>query len=151
MSARRLRYLDLALKVCSDRHRSGGAVRVKMTGEQRPDYNMTAVIVKGSKVISIGTNKYKPIVNETVARNYPNSCSVHAEIAAILGVPSTNPRSKIETDKFKGCELYVAGLTKSGNLLLSKPCKHCQSILASLPFKAIYYHDKSGELKELKL
>lgn len=137
------RMINLALKICYSRHQSGGAIFVKASGKVSSYYNMACVISRNGKILSIGQNVYGAVPGSKIYKNFPKGCGIHAEIAAILNIRGEDNKD------YKKMELYVSGLTKGGNLVCSKPCEFCQSVILSLGFKKIFYHDKLGNVKEL--
>lgn len=83
--------------------------------------------MRGGKVISIGINKNK-------AGCLEDSCyglkGWHAELDCL---------HKLDPETVKGAILYVAGWSKGGNVVVSKPCRYCQQYLKKFNLKAIYY------------
>ncbi|MGH7974895.1 MAG: deaminase [bacterium] len=105
-----LKFFDLARKVS------------KLSDHKR--FSLGAVIVNGSKIISVGTNKVKTHPKSTHPYN-----SLHAEMAAILA-------AKQDISK---CELYVYRETKNGTRATSKPCIYCQVMINEAGIKTVYY------------
>lgn len=100
-------------------------------------YKMAAVCVKGGRVVGVGFNKDKNGVIKN--RNYLLK-GHHAELDLILSMPK---------EMLKGSIIYVAGITRSGNLCWSsKPCAVCQTTLKSYGIKAAIYHDQYGRAYE---
>jgi len=94
---------------------------------------MCALLVKGGRIIKIGLNRNIPAVAKT--DYYPDYCQVHAETDCLVGV---------ERETIEGATLYIAGRSKSGLQVLSKPCRHCQQFLLQFPLKAIFYQNAEG-------
>jgi dCMP deaminase len=92
-----------------------------------PDYQFGAVVVKGSRVVSVGCNKYK---THPKAKSEFNR--IHAELGAILNA---------KTD-LTGATIYVYRETRHGIPALARPCKHCQAVIKAAGIKKMYY---SGE------
>jgi len=95
---------------------------------------MCALLVKGGRIIKIGLNRNIPAVAKTDF--YPDYCQVHAETDCIFGV---------EKETLEGATLYIAGRSKNGLPVLSKPCRHCQKFLHQFPLKAIFYQNAEGK------
>lgn len=90
-------------------------------------YRLGAVIVKGSRVLSVGCNVLK---SHPVHREYPpHVISIHAEHSAIL---------KATTD-VSGATVFVARL---GGNKTSKPCPFCLAVLVEAGIRDIVYFDK---------
>lgn len=86
-----------------------------------PQYRVAAVLVKGGKVISYGTNKHRPAWRWIRNRSL-YELGRHAEIRCILN------RSR---RSIRGAVLYVVGDTvATGHRITTKPCTVCHRILA---------------------
>lgn len=102
---------------------------------------MSAVVVKGGRVLAMGVNRDKP--GYLKSRLYALFQGVHAEVDAVL---------QCDPDELRGAELYVVGhRPRSGALITSKPCEACQSYLADVGLKAVYYHEPDGVIRRLGL
>ena len=86
---------------------------------------------KKGNVLSIGENNYlksHPYMAELAARHgMPYKIFLHAEVAAILKC----------RDLTKAYRIMVTRTSKSGRLLLAKPCKICQSAILASGIKII--------------
>ena len=106
---------------------------------------MSAILVKGGRVISIGVNRAGNGHLKAPEYTYVNHRmhrGIHAELAAILAA---------NEEDVKGATLYVSGeTTKGGNLIMSKPCAACQSILKRYGIKDVFYHDRSGGVNHFR-
>ena len=96
-------------------------------------YKMCALLVKGGRLIKIGLNRNIPACAKTDF--YPEYCQVHAETDCLVGV---------EKETLEGATLYIAGRSKTGQPILSKPCRHCQRFLTQFSLKAIFYQNPEG-------
>lgn len=85
-----------------------------------------AVVVKNGNVISRGFNKQ--IVN---CKNY--KISIHAEVDAIS---NCYPKTRLNN-----AVLFVVRISSAldGELMFSKPCKHCTKYLKNRPLAGVYY------------
>jgi len=114
-----LKFFDLAKKVS------------KLSNHKL--FKMGSVIVRGSKVISVGTNNIK-----THPRSPHPFKSLHAEMAAIL----------LTKQDLKGCELYVFRELKNGKLALSRPCEYCWELIYASGIKEVHYTVNEGHETE---
>jgi deoxycytidylate deaminase len=64
-----------------------------------------------------------------------NSSLEHAEIRGLKRIKNK-----------KGCLLWSIRLSKTGKLLLAKPCEDCESQLREWGIKAVYYSDSFGNI-----
>jgi tRNA(Arg) A34 adenosine deaminase TadA len=95
-------------------------------------YHIKAIIFdKRNRVLSIGWNQYEkshPYMAQLSASfGEPYKIYLHAEVAAILKCK----------DLSKAHRILVTRISKSGNLLLAKPCKICQSAIEAAGIKII--------------
>ena len=96
---------------------------------------MSAIIVKGGKIMGKGFNRSKPA---RVAEGY---FSTHAECAALNKVK--NP---------EGADAYVFRMLRSGGPGMAKPCVLCEGLLRSKGIKRVIYTiNQPPFLKEMKL
>lgn len=86
-------------------------------------HKIGSVIVRGSRIVSVGTNHIK-----THPRSPHPFKSLHAEMAAIL----------FAKQDLRNCDLYVFRETKNGNLAKSFPCIYCQTMIKNSKIKNIY-------------
>jgi deoxycytidylate deaminase len=92
-------------------------------------HKLGSVIVRGSKIISVGTNKLKTHPRST----HPHH-SLHAEMAAVL----------LAKQDLYGCEIYVYREIKSGVPAMARPCVYCHPFLKEAGIKEIHYSVKNG-------
>ncbi len=95
-------------------------------------YSLKAIIFdKKNNVLSIGYNSYvktHPYMAALSASfNEPYKIYLHAEVAAILKC----------RDLTKAHRILVTRVGKSGNILLAKPCKICQSAIEAAGIKIV--------------
>lgn len=107
-----------------------------------PQYRMSAMLVKSGRVMSVGLNK--PSIAEIKDARYDLGRAIHAELDAILKAA----RQGISTD---GCSIWVAGVTKSDNLVHSAPCSICEQVIREAGIKDIFYHGKDGSIVRVKV
>lgn len=92
-------------------------------------YRLGAVITKGNRIVSIGTNnmvKTHPMISTGTYK------TIHAETAAIIGGLR---------DRLVGCVIYVYRERGNGDLGLAKPCVDCACILRNHGIRTAYYSD----------
>lgn len=96
-------------------------------------YRIGAVIMKGSRVLSLGCNILK---SHSVHKTWlAHVVSIHAEHNAVL---------KANTDVF-GATIFIARLGGKG---ISKPCSFCLAVLLEAGIKEIVYFDGAQLKKE---
>jgi deoxycytidylate deaminase len=98
-------------------------------------HRVGAALFDGSQLISVGFNQHK---------SHPkNLCFTrHAEFNSIL--------RKNSHRRYRNLILYVARLTRTDKISLSRPCSECQKAILSAGIKAVYYTGYSGELERLE-
>lgn len=91
----------------------------------------SAVLVKGSNIISVGLNK--PKRHGLVASYAPHDrMTIHAEVDAIL-------KARRKHD-LRGSVLYVARVLKASTMLsLSKPCATCHKIINNYGIHHVFF------------
>jgi deoxycytidylate deaminase len=114
-----LKFFDLAKKVS------------KLSNHKH--HKIGSVIVRGGKVISVGTNKIK-----THPRSPHPHFSLHSEMAAIL----------LAKQDLKDCDLYVFRELKDGTLAISRPCEYCWQLINASGIKEVHYTVDKGHETE---
>lgn len=100
-----------------------------------PEHKHAAALVKGGRLIAYGVNNYRKsgIIADAIYGNR----KWHSE---------TDVLCKVSEEDTEGAILYIAGWTKGGNLVCSKPCDCCQKFIKKYQgLKAIYYCNDIGE------
>lgn len=105
-----IRFFDLAKKIS------------KLSNHEH--FKLGSVIVRGSKIVSVGTNNIK-----THPKSTHPFYSLHAEMAAIL----------LAKQDLAKCEIYVYRETKSGIPVMSRPCEYCFPFIKEAGLKKIHY------------
>jgi len=100
-----------------------------------PKFRMAAIVTKSGRPLSSGWNKLSPGILKNPI--YGEHQMLHAECQAIL---------QLEPKQLRNATIYVAGLTRGGNLLLSKPCDACMFLIKQAGIKRIVFHTKEGEV-----
>ena len=89
---------------------------------------VAAVIIFGSKIISLGYNKTK---THPLVRKFSKQGTIHAEIDAILKVSNE--------EILKKCDIFVYRINKKGICKISKPCPLCTQVLHMYGIKKAYW------------
>lgn len=101
-------------------------------------HHIGAVIARGPRVISVGTNRY----GTHPRQDGKHTRSVHAELRALIGC---------RLWELKKADLYVARITRGGNIGLAKPCVNCQNIIVDTGIRRVFYTiggmDDDGSLR----
>jgi deoxycytidylate deaminase len=109
---------------------------VSMAGHSSHDkWKIGSVVWRGGSVLGKGYNRYRNNPSVVEHEKYFH-CSVHAEVDAL--------RNAGDTD---GAKLFVARVTRGGNLALAKPCSRCMETIRDHGIKKVYYTDELGEWK----
>lgn len=98
-------------------------------------HKLGSVIVRGSKIASVGTNNIKTHPKST----HPHF-SLHSEMAAIL----------LAKQDLRGCEIYVYRETKAGIPAMSRPCIYCMPLIKESGIREIHY-STNGSYKTEKV
>jgi len=104
--------------------------------KRKHKHTLTAVIYdKRGRVLSIAQNNYLKSHPKQAALSKacgePHKVYLHAETLAIL-------RCK---DLSKAHRIQVTRISRSGELLISKPCKICQSYIDAVGIKVVDFHE----------
>jgi len=106
-----------------------------------PRFRLGAVIAKGSRVLSLGTNKEKKSPRSTNPHTNQHGWTIHAELAAIL---------PLSEDNLYGSIIYIARILKSGQWGCSRPCQDCMRIIQECKIKKIVFIAKNKQIEEVK-
>jgi deoxycytidylate deaminase len=98
-------------------------------------HKIGSVIVRGSKIISVGTNNIKTHPKST----HPHF-SLHSEMAAVL----------LAKQDLRGCEIYVYRETKDGVSAIARPCTYCFPFIKEAGLKEVHY-SINGTFKSEKI
>lgn len=102
-----------------------------------------AVLVDGSRILSIGHNKpWRPRFVRMI-KNAHENLSTHAETDAINACRKRD---------LMGTKLYVARVLKDGETVaISRPCQYCQSAMDAVGIKHAIYTTYYGHLQSMKI
>lgn len=101
---------------------------------EHSNFKHGAVLVKGGKVLSEGSNKY------TNTGKMHGFGSIHAEECALRGIKK-DPRGGV---------MYIARVASYGPAM-SKPCYRCQLILKNAGIKRVVYTSGNGGMEDMYL
>jgi len=103
---------------------------VAESNDTYPKWRLSAVIVKGGAVLSVGQSKLRtnPAVCDFDEPGVRERVSIHAEMDALKRCG--NP---------KGAVIYVARIGRSNDIGLAKPCRSCQKKLIAAGIKRVVY------------
>lgn len=110
-----------------------------------PQNKMGAVIMAGSRVLSIGSNQYNKTRPGNVLRKDGKlvHISTHAEQVALDGIKYRAYSSKLIC--------YVARINSTGNLVTSKPCILCIASLKKAGISIVRFINSNGLPEEMYL
>ncbi len=95
-----------------------------------------AVISKGKRILGRGFNEINRHQKHWTASW---EGSLHAEEAALLQAVKKHGVAQLH-----GATIHVVRLSKSDQLALAKPCKHCETLLRNFGIKEVYYSTSDG-------
>jgi len=107
----------------SNTDRSFLSTAAKAASNSEYKFRMGAVVVKSGRVLSVDTN-----YNKRSPYTPPNRWSTNAEIRALRSASDT-----------KDATLYVARLSKSGDVALAKPCAWCMEHIITAKISRVVY------------
>lgn len=103
-----------------------------------PKYKMISLVIRGGRLISVGTNKES--APKRFIKAHREGLKLHAEVDSLIGVDKSTT---------KNATLYIIGETLAGNKMTTKPCSTCLGFIEKMGLRRIVYQDK-GKLVELK-
>lgn len=103
-----------------------------LQAEQAPHekWRVGAVLIRGGSVIGTGYNRYR----NDPAMVSPGEVSYHAESVAL----------RRAGDNAFGATMYVARITKGGELGMAKPCHRCQELLITSGIHTVVWTNPYG-------
>lgn len=99
-------------------------------------HRVGAALFKGKALVSIGWNSKK-----THPASLTRYKAHHAEFACLTGLYKTDLATTT---------IFVARITKGGNIGMSKPCDACSSLLRASGIKKVFYTNNKGEIERLR-
>ena len=117
IAGRKKRFIELSKRIAEN--------------SEAPDYRHGAILVKGSSVLNVSTNKNSHArLGKRFRKRDCGHATHHAELGCILGLDRSATR---------GADLYVVRIGKGGELRLSKPCEMCEALLRHVGVKRVFY------------
>lgn len=101
---------------------------------------MGAVITKGGRVLSTGTNKVG--FSKKLKEKHEYSDTIHAEEAAIIPLLDGEKQHLLV-----GATIHVSRILKDGSPGMAKPCPTCQKLIEAAGIKKVFYTTESGVKK----
>ena len=106
---------------------------LKVAEKSQHRFPIGAIIAIGSRILSLGINKYRTHPQQINHHTNEVGGSIHAELDAIISCQNT-----------KDATIYIARLLSNGDAGLAKPCKICQKIIESCGIKKVVYTTRDG-------
>lgn len=102
-----------------------------------------SALVKGGKVVAYGESSLggRPYCTATRGR----SCHSEMSVLKYIGTELNNKR------KVSKYTIWNARWTRNGDLVNSKPCRHCQQVLLQVGIKNIVFSTSAGVFVKTKL
>lgn len=97
-------------------------------GSTHRQHHHACLVLVGGALQAVGTNT--------------NGGGTHAEVNAL---------SQLWPNKRRGAKVYSLRWLKSGKLGMAKPCENCEQFLRESGVKTVYYSDRDGSIKRMKL
>lgn len=100
-----------------------------------------AIVARGAKILGVGYNRHgwssKQKGKYCTRKQDSATCSVHAEVDALLKVASR--------EDIKGSTVYVVRINRQNELAMSQPCEMCQAILREHGVKKAFFSISDNE------
>ena len=115
-------------------------VAIKEAKKSNFKHKHGCVIFKGNRIIASGYNEIRHCskLNKKY-RKWINS--LHAEQKTIL----------FSQTPLKRCSLLVIRINNNYDLMASKPCKMCQSLISDVGITKVYFSNRNREIQMLEL
>lgn len=102
-------------------------------------HRIGCVIFNKGQFISSGYN----VAERSIKSHHPSfrhwETSIHAEVAAIIKARKTLTNASI----------LVIRINSNEDLMMAKPCKHCQTYINFVGIKKVFYSTNKGEIVRL--
>ena len=100
-----------------------------------------AVVYKNGTIIQSGRNQYCGLER---LRHYKSNriWSVHAEMNALASLPKNITR---------GADIIVVKVNREGDLVNSKPCRVCMSLIKRTGIKKVLYSDDNNIIRSKRM
>lgn len=118
-----------------------------MQGESAMRQFHCSIIARKKRILLVETNKPKThpqnLLNPKIGRDGSDISEIKylcSEASALLSFG--------DREDFNKLALYTLRIDRNGKLAYSYPCESCQSLLARVDFKNIFFTDKNGNWTE---
>jgi deoxycytidylate deaminase len=112
-----------------------------LSNAPRTGLRLGACLMAGSRLLSIGTNKWS---THPASDNNDVFCrSLHAEHCALV--------RRQHYDVLSRMTLYVARRREDGTLGNSRPCNNCIRLCVLAGVRRVYFYNSNGKIEEVKL
>lgn len=102
-----------------------------------------ALIVKGSRILSVGVNLER---SHPLAKRFKLKKESESQCAELNACLKLGLSHKEELPDFSGLTIIVVRVLKCGTLGMSKPCVGCQSLIRQCGFRKVCWSNEKGEL-----
>ena len=118
------------------------ALGVAIAEATRSEHNVKhgAVLVKKGKIIQSGRNQYCGM--ERIRHFNSRIWSIHAEMNILAGLPRNMTR---------GADIMVVRVNSRGDIVNSKPCHICMSMIKNAGCRKVFYSNDMGEISSEKV
>jgi deoxycytidylate deaminase len=118
------------------------ALGVAIAEATRSEHNVKhgAVLVKKGKIIQSGRNQYCGM--ERIRHFNSRIWSIHAEMNILAGLPRNMTR---------GADIMVVRVNSRGDIVNSKPCHICMSMIKNAGCRKVFYSTDMGEISSEKV
>ena len=118
------------------------ALGVAIAEAIRSEHNVKhgAVLVKKGKIIQSGRNQYCGM--ERIRHFNSRIWSIHAEMNILAGLPRNMTR---------GADIMVVRVNSRGDIVNSKPCHICMSMIKNAGCRKVFYSNDMGEISSEKV
>ena len=115
-------------------------VAIAEATRSRHDFKHGAVIVKKGKIIQSGRNQYCGM--DRIRHFNRRIWSIHAEMNVLGGLPRNIT---------KGSDIMVVRVNSLGDIVNSKPCHICMSMIQAAGCRKVFYSNDDGEISSQKV
>lgn len=103
------------------------------------DYRHYAIIVKGSKIISEGSNNMKSTPYAMVALNCLHKAEIHKDELRTMHAEMKAIKRVKNKDRLKGASIFVFSMNRKSEIRISKPCDLCRHYIEKYGISKVYY------------
>jgi deoxycytidylate deaminase len=111
------------------------AVAVEEAEKSQLMAKLGCIAVINGKIVARGFNHYRTFSKDGIIER---TCSCHAEMDVL--------RKCLKQKKIRKLAIYVARISRNGNLMCSAPCKRCMEKMQMFHIKTITYINIEGDI-----